>query len=79
MIDCKEAAYIVDSSSFKKIRLVKRVGLKFHLIMCPNCKKYVSDSKAVDHILRYVNQHAVVLSSDEKKLMMKKLQDQLAD
>jgi predicted anti-sigma-YlaC factor YlaD len=79
MIDCKEAAYIIDSSPYKKTKFFKRIGLKFHLVMCPNCAKYQKDSQAVDHILRYVNQHAAVLTPDEKKLMIQKLQDQLAN
>ena len=79
MIDCKETAYLVDTMAYKPISVRKRFGLKFHLVMCPHCRKYVKDSKAVDHILRYVNQHAASLTSDEKELMMKKLKDQLSD
>lgn len=79
MIDCKEAAYLADTMEFNPIPVTKRIGLKFHLVMCPHCAKYAKDSKAIDHILRYVKQHATVLSDQEKKLMVKKLQDQLSD
>ncbi len=79
MIDCKEAAYLADTMADNPISINKRIGLKFHLVMCPHCRKYMKDSKAVDHILRYVNQHAAVLTADEKKLMIRKLQEQLSD
>jgi len=79
MIDCKEAAYLVDTMAYKPVGIRKKIGLKFHLVICPYCAKYANDSKAVDHILRYVNQHAIALTADEKKLMIQKLQDQLSD
>ncbi|MFK8037200.1 MAG: hypothetical protein AB8B74_02835 [Crocinitomicaceae bacterium] len=79
MIDCEEAAYIVDTMPHKPTGLLKRLGLKMHLVICPECTKYVRDSKAVDHILRYVNQHAASLTADEKKLMIEKLNNQLSD
>ena len=79
MIDCKEAAYIVDIKAYEPIGFVKKLRLKMHLVICPNCAKYQKDSKAVDHILRYVNQHSASLTSEEKELMIKKLQNQLSN
>ena len=79
MIDCKEAAFIVDTKSYKPVSFVKKIQLKLHLVICPHCAKYEKDSKAVDHILRYVNQHASALTADEKRLMIKKLQEQLSN
>jgi len=79
MIDCKEAAFIADTIEFKPVGLMKRLGLKLHLVICSECKKYVEDSKAVNHILRYVNQHAASLSEAEKELMLKKINEQLSN
>lgn len=79
MIDCKEAAFRIDTLPLKPVSLMKRFGLKFHLVICPNCTKYAKDSRAIDHILRYVNQHAAALTTDEKKLMIKKIKSQLSD
>lgn len=79
MIDCKEAAFRVDTMPYKPLGLMKRLGLKFHLVLCPHCAKYEKDSRAVDHILRYVSQHATTLTTSEKKLMMEKLKKQLSD
>ena len=79
MIDCKEAAYIIDTKAYKPIGILKKIRLRLHLVICPHCAKYEKDSKAVDHILRYVNQHAASLTQEEKELMIRKLQNQLAD
>ncbi|MFK8044882.1 MAG: hypothetical protein AB8B72_05265 [Crocinitomicaceae bacterium] len=79
MIDCEEAAFIADTQPYKPIGFMKKMGLKMHLVICPECKKYIEDSKAVDHILRYVNQHAATLTDSEKKLMLEKINQQLAD
>ncbi|MDX1349166.1 MAG: hypothetical protein R3279_02900 [Putridiphycobacter sp.] len=79
MIDCKKAAYIIDTKAYKPTSFIKKLGLKFHLVICPHCAKYEKDSKAVDHIVRYVSQHAAALSEAEKKEMIRKLQAKLSN
>jgi len=66
MIDCKEAAYLVDKGQFEKLTFWKKLNLKFHSLMCDICRKYAKDSHALSHIVKHADLNTSKLSEKEK-------------
>lgn len=50
MKNCQETTVYVERSSIERITMMDRFGIRFHLIFCANCRKYVRDSKSLDRL-----------------------------
>ncbi len=47
MMTCKEAAKLVASDEFKEAWWGRRMGLRVHLLMCSDCRRYAKQLRAL--------------------------------
>ncbi len=45
MLNCKEVTLLASESLDRKLTLKERIGLRFHLLMCNLCTRYVRQLK----------------------------------
>ena len=45
MLNCKEVTQLASESLDRKLTLKERIGLRFHLMMCKLCTRYVRQLK----------------------------------
>jgi len=70
MIDCKETAFQIDKAQFSKLKLWKKMNVKFHMMLCGVCKKYYKDSHALNKIIKHVD-FKIPKLTDQDKIQMK--------
>lgn len=49
---CKEVTMLAEKQLQQPLPLLQRIGLRFHLLYCYLCRRYVKQSKAIDQQLR---------------------------
>ena len=49
MLNCKEVSQLASESLDRKLTLKERIGLRFHLMMCKLCTRYVRQLKFMHH------------------------------
>jgi hypothetical protein len=49
MLTCKQATFFSSIRSFQQLKLVQRIQLKLHLLMCKNCHEFDHQSQIIDH------------------------------
>ncbi len=47
MMTCKEVAKLVASDEFKEASWGRRMGLRLHLLMCSDCRRYAKQLRAL--------------------------------
>ncbi len=47
MLTCKEVANLVASDGFKEAWWGRRMGLRLHLLMCRDCRRYAKQLRAL--------------------------------
>ena len=52
MIHCEEVARIVASGQLADSALGRRLGIRFHLLMCRHCRRFVAQLSAIDAAAR---------------------------
>ena len=71
ILTCKEATFYSSIKSFKKLKLIHRIQLKFHFMVCKSCHDFDHQSKFIDSSLAdyYKNGqlHSDEILSAEKK------------
>lgn len=74
MLYCSEVTQELERLKFEEGTFIKRFLLRFHLLICKDCRRYESDSKALDHILKFQNPvNYSKLTSEEIEAMNKKI------
>lgn len=74
MKNCQETTVYVERSGIERISFLDRFGMRFHLMLCPNCRKYVKDSKALDRLFPQSFEDTIHLEfTKEEKEQMKNL------
>ena len=73
MMDCNEAAKLIDKSDFKKLSFSQKMGLKFHKFMCKACRGYAKDSHLLRRLVTKVFSKQQCLSCEEKETMKKEI------
>lgn len=48
MLTCKQATFYSSIRSFQQLKLVRRIQLKMHLLMCKNCHDFDHQSQIID-------------------------------
>ncbi len=81
MFECKQITELVSEAMDRKLPLSRRMGIRFHLMMCKLCSRYERQLKklreAARHLAEVGNtvQGSHRLSEDAKHRMKNKLKD----
>jgi anti-sigma factor ChrR (cupin superfamily) len=54
MRNCKEVARLVASDEFAEAGWMTRLSVRIHLVMCANCRQYVSQVQAIGSAARTI-------------------------
>lgn len=74
MKNCQETTVYVERSGIEQISMLDRFGMRFHLILCAKCRKYVRDSKTLDRLFpQSFDNHSNHQFTVEEKEQMKNL------
>ena len=73
MIDCKEAAKLIDKNDFEKLDFSQKLNLRMHNAMCGKCRGYKRFSHVLKSLFGKLNTHKECLSSEEKEEIKNKL------
>lgn len=73
MIDCKEAAHLIDRKDFEKLSMKEKLNLRMHNAMCGQCRGYKRFSHILKSLFGDITKHQECLSCEEKKELKKKL------
>lgn len=73
MIDCKEAAHLIDVNDFEKLSFRQKLSLRFHNAMCGKCIGYKRFSHILKSLFGKISAHEECLSCEEKEELKKKL------
>lgn len=81
VFSCKQISALISLSMDKKLSFSKRMGIKFHLMMCVLCRRYRRQLLFIRSVLRRdggVDDDSTcqTLSSDARKRIEKKLHDE---
>jgi hypothetical protein len=80
MLTCKQATFYSSIKSFQQLKLVRRIQLKMHLLMCKNCHEFDHQSQIIDHSMSDIFNTAKLKVdeklSDEKISQLKKAVNQ---
>ena len=73
MIDCKEAAHLIDKNDFEKLSFRQKLDLRMHNAMCGQCRGYKRFSHILKSLFGKISSHDECLSCEEKEEIKKKL------
>ena len=77
MKNCQDSTLDIERSSFERLSLKERLELRMHVSICPECRKYFRDSKAIDKLLKKRFNHMGVseynFTKEEKEEMKRKI------
>ena len=59
MLNCREVTLLASESLDRKVTLKERIGLRFHLLMCKLCTRYVRQLKFMHQASRVVDENNV--------------------
>jgi len=48
MLTCKQATFYSSIKSFQQLKLVRRIQLKMHMLMCKDCHEFDHQSQIID-------------------------------
>ncbi len=60
MLNCREVTQFASESLDRKLTLKERIGLRFHLLMCKLCARYVRQLKFMHQASRAVDENNVI-------------------
>lgn len=52
MMTCKETGPLIDREDFEKLLFMKRMGVRFHLMICGLCRGYKKDSAHINEVVK---------------------------
>ena len=73
MIDCKEAAHLIDRKDFNELSFREKLSLRIHNARCGQCRGYKRFSHILKSLFGEISKHEECLSCDEKEEIKKKL------
>ena len=57
MRNCKSIARLHGTDEISEASLATRIGVRLHLIMCRNCRRYASQLRALGRAARFARKH----------------------
>lgn len=80
MLSCKQATFFSSVRNIQKLKPIRRIQLKLHLMTCPDCRKFDKQSLFIDQSLIEFHKNYYLLSeeklSKEKKSQIKTVVNQ---
>ncbi len=75
MKTCLQTTMDLERSAFERLSMVDRIGIRLHLSICPQCRKYFRDSKTIDRLISKSFSHPKEyhFSLEEKDAIKQKL------
>ena len=73
MIDCKEAAHLIDKKDWEKLGFKERLNLRRHNAMCGRCRGYKRFSHILKSLFGDMTKASECLSCEEKEEMKEKV------
>jgi hypothetical protein len=77
MKSCKDITLLIEKSKDEKLSFKERMQIKLHTKMCKFCHNYSLDSEFMDKLLSRLKPKSLVLSSEEKSELARKVKKQL--
>lgn len=71
ILSCKKATFYSSIKNFKKLKLINRLQLKLHLILCKDCYEFDHQSQIIDQSL--VDFHKNYKLQSEESLSKEKI------
>lgn len=83
MLSCREAAQLISEGLDRRLPFWRRVGLRFHVLMCWACRRYKRQLHGLDHLVsrRFTSPDptesasSARLSSDARRRIKARLRD----
>lgn len=73
MIDCKEAAHLIDRNDWNELSFKEKLNLRIHNAMCGQCRGYKRYSHILKSLFGDITKETPCLSEKEKTDLKKKL------
>lgn len=73
MIDCKEAAHLIDRNDWNELSFKEKLRLRFHNAKCGKCRGYKKFSHVFKSLFGDISQAQECLTCEEKEEMKKKI------
>jgi hypothetical protein len=73
MIDCKEAAQLIDRSDWEKLSFKEKLNMRLHNAMCGKCRGYKKYSHIIKSLFGDITQAQECLTCEEKEEMKRKI------
>ncbi|MEN8928866.1 MAG: hypothetical protein ABF258_01805 [Flavobacteriales bacterium] len=73
MMNCEEAAHLIDRNDWKELSLKEKLNLRMHNAMCGRCRGYKKFSHILKSLFGDITSAQECLSYDEKEEMKKKI------
>ncbi len=66
LFNCKEVSHLVSESMDHKISVSKRMGVRFHLMMCKHCARFENQLTMIRSLLKNRSTDSTSLKMDEE-------------
>ena len=66
IFNCKEVSHLVSKSMDHKISISKKMGVRFHLMMCKHCARFENQLTMIRSLLKSQATDSTSLKMDEK-------------
>jgi len=66
LFNCKEVSHLVSESMDHKISISKKMGVRFHLMMCKHCARFENQLTMIRSLLKSQTTDSTSLKMDEK-------------
>lgn len=75
MKNCEEITLDMERSAFQRLSMKDRLGLRMHISLCKECRKYFKDSLAINELLkkRFSHLSEYTFTQEEKDEMKRKV------
>ena len=80
VFSCKQTSQMISLSLDEQLPLSKRMGIRFHLMMCVLCRRYRKQLLAIRALLRMEQEDAgtAALSTEARQRLEKKIKEAVA-
>lgn len=73
MINCEEAAHLIDRNDWKELSFKEKLSMRMHNAMCGNCRGYKKFSHILKSLFGDITNAQECLSCEEKEEMKNKI------
>ena len=63
---CEKAGCICDKCQYNEAHLWEKIKLRFHLLLCPKCRKYTAQNKKLTSLLKDADLYSLNEQEEEE-------------